>query len=512
MPEVESSSTSTSTVANTNTRSAITVLPGETPATPTEGAGVAVSGVRCGGTIRQVTWSDYAPLCQPAWHGDNGGATTRGVTPTTITIDYRAASTAQLSELYSLVPPAVIGTNTEEIATIQAYLNTFNKEFELYGRKVVLKTFQGKGDFIDEDLGEDQTQAEEDAVTAASTLKSFADVSLVDSSAVYASDLANQHVITSSLYENAHSWYVLHAPWEYTPGPNCTKSAVATGAILGKQLGGLPASLAGTATLQHRTRVYGLIYPQNPQAAECATEDVADLAKYGQHVADEVGVEFNLAQLINQANSAVADMKARGVTTIILSSGDPITPTFYMQAADRLGYHPEWWFQSYFSGGNTNTDSLANLFPTDQVSHSFSVGNVTEPPATQEAIKAYDLGNTDKGVAPIPSYVYTYQTLLQLFDALQLAGPDLTPANFQRAMKLIPTSVAGGMLGGWDGATGPFDPSSSYEIVKFDATATNPLDGKPGAFTSCDGGKTYAYASDGADVASHRQITCATGA
>ena len=262
VPKQGSAPKSATATTHASATSAITVKPGMTPPNPAGSPGTAVSGVKCGPGVRQVSWSDYAPICEPAWHGNNGGATTRGVTATTITLDYRAASTQQLAELYTLVPPAVIGTNTEEEATLQAYINTFNRSFELYGRHVVLKTFQGKGDFINEDLGEDQTQAQEDAVTAAKTVKSFADVSLVDSSAVYSTDLAAQQVIASSLYENAETWYEKYAPWEYTPGPNCTKSAVATAAILGKQLGGLPASLAGTATLQKTTRVFGLIYPR----------------------------------------------------------------------------------------------------------------------------------------------------------------------------------------------------------------------------------------------------------
>jgi len=488
----------------------ITVPAGVTPPNPSYGAGTAVSGVRCGPGVRQVTWSAYAPPCEPAWTGNNGGATSRGVTGRTITISYRAASTSQLAELYALVPPAVIGTNTEEEATMQAYINTFNKDFELYGRKVVLVPFQGQGDFISEDLGQDQAQAQEDAVTVATSVKAFADMSLIDSSAVYATDLAAQHVVTSSLYENAQSWYQQYAPWEYSPGPNCTKAASATAAILGKQLGGLPASDAGTSTLQSKTRVFGLIYPQNPQAAQCAQLDVSDMAKYGQKIVKSVGVEFNLAQLIDQSQSAVAEMQAAGVTTIIMSSADPITPTFMMQAADKLNYHPEWWFQSYFSGGETNTDSLTKLFPADQAAHIIGVGNVTQPLDQQEAVKAYDIGNPDPGVKPIPSFIYTYQTLLQFFDALQLAGPDLTPQNFEAAMKLIPPSKPGGMLGGWDGSDGPFDPSSTYSVVQYDQSATNPLDGKPGAFIACDGGKAFSYALDGADVPAHKQLTCSS--
>lgn len=503
---VPKQTTSTSTATSTKT-STIVVPKGMTPPNPSYSSGTAVSGVKCGPGVLQVSWSDYAPPCEPAWHGDNGGATARGVTGTTITISYRAASTAQLSELYALVPPTVIGTNTEEEATLQAYINVFNKEFELYGRKVVLKTFQGKGDFIDEDLGEDSSQALEDAVTVADTIKAFADASLVDSSAVYSSDLAHQGVVATSLYENTEKFYATNSPYEYTPGPNCTKSAEATAAVLGKQLNGLPADLTDTPAIDHKTRVYGMIHPANPQATLCATEDVKDLAKFGAKVVKDVGVQFNLAQLINSSNLAVAEMKAAGVTTIILSSGDPITPTFLMQAADKLNYHPEWWFQSYFAGGNTDTDSLANLFPTDQVEHSYGVGNVTEPLTEQEAIKAYKLG-APAGSKPIPSFVFTYMTVLQLFDAIQLAGPDLTPQNFERAMKLIPTSKPGGMLGGWSGKAGPYDPASTYSIVKFTPSITNPLDGKPGAFASCDTDNYYSYAADGSDVPSHKQIAC----
>ena len=503
IPKVSPNATQVS--QNTNS---VSVKGGITPANPAFASVTTVGGVHCGPCVRQVVWSAYAPPCQPAWHGANGGATTRGVTPNTITISYRSASTSQLAELYALVPPGVIGTNDEEVATMNAYINAFNKDFELYGRKVVLSPFQGKGDFISEDLGQDQAQAEEDATTVASSVKAFADISLVDSSAVYSTDLAAQHVVTSSLYENDLPWYQQYAPWEYTPGPNCTKAAEATGAILGKQLGGLPASYAGDPATQASTRVFGLVYPQNPQAANCQTADVAAMAKYHRTVVKSVGVQFNLAELIQQSQNAVAQMKAAGVTTVIVSSADPITPTFMMQAADKQGYHPEWWFQSYFAGGETNTDSLTRLFPADQRNHIIGVGNQALPPAQQEAVKAYASGNTQPGAKPIPSFIFTYMSLLQFFDALQLAGPDLTPQNFQAAMKLIPVSKPGGMLGGWNGKNGPYDPSSTYKVVAYSNTAVSALDNQPGAFVACDANKAFTYDAQGSDVPAKQQLKC----
>src|SRR5262245_9571737 len=53
------------------------------------GAGQTVSGVQCGPGVRQVSWSKYSALCVPAFHGNNGGATAYGVSPTTITVTYR---------------------------------------------------------------------------------------------------------------------------------------------------------------------------------------------------------------------------------------------------------------------------------------------------------------------------------------------------------------------------------------------------------------------------------------
>jgi hypothetical protein len=488
--------------------SGIVVPPGETPPTAQFASGTTVGGVACGPGVLQVPWSAYAPPCQPAWSGDNGGATSAGVTAKTITVTYRTAATSQLAELYALVPPAVIGTNQEEIDTLQTYINAFNKSFELYGRQVKLAPFAGKGDFIDEDLGMDQAQAQEDAVTAKTQEDTFADLSLVDSSSVYATDLAKEQVVTSSLYENDAAWYQEYAPYEYTPGPNCTKMAEATAAILGKQLAGLPAIYAGDPALRAKIRTFGIIYPQNPQAADCAMEDAADMAGYGQKLDASVGVQFNLESLLPESAQAVAQMQAAGVTTVILSSADPITPTFLMQAADKDHYYPEWWVQSYFSGGQTDTDSLVRLFPADQIQDIIGIGNQTEPKLQQEAIVAYEQGDPLAGQAPIPSYIYTYQTALQFFDALQLAGPDLTPANFEAAMKRISPSADWGMLGGWNGSAGPFDPTSQFRVVRWDPSLVSPLDGKLGSFEACDSPAGYPFSPNGVGVPAKVQLIC----
>lgn len=504
VPSVGSSTASTGVSAD-----------GITPATPQYGSGNTVAGEACGAGVRQVAWSHYAPPCQPAWHGKNGGATSRGVTSKSITVAYRLASSAQLAEIYAITPPSVVGSNASTIETLQAYIDLFNHDYELYGRQVKLATFTGKSDFVDEDLGEDQAQAQEDSITEATSLKAFADMSLFDASALYASDLAAQQVVTSTLYENAESWYKGYAPYVYSPGPNCSKGAQATGDILGKQLGGLPADHAGPGT-QGKKRTFGIIYTEDATYETCADEEAAAMAASGHPVIKKVGVKFDLSSLIATADQAVASLKAAGVTTIILQA-DPITPRFYMEAADADHYYPEWWFLSDLPNGQTDADGFTQLFPADQTRDIIGLGSQTQPVNTQEAVTAFKLGkqigvkegNIPANATISASFFWAYPAALQLFDALQLAGPDLTPATFESAMSKIPASSPGGMFNGWDGAAGPYDPTSSFSVVAFDPDRVSPLNGKPGTYVACDGGKVYPF--DGAGVPAHRQLTCAGG-
>lgn len=474
-----------------------------TPATPAYGNGSTVGGVRCGPGVLQVAWSAYAPPCQPAWHGNNGGATTRGVTASTITISSRVPTSSQMSFIFSVTPESITGTPAGWINTLQAYINAFNKSYELYGRHVVLLPFVGKGDFIDELVGQDQSLAQEDAINVATNIKAFADLSLEDGSAVYSEELALQHVVNLSLYENDQQFYEQNAPYVYTPGPNCTKAAQATGAVLGRQLSGLRASFAGSPQLQASPRTYGIIYPS--EALVCAQQTAAAITRNG-GVVKKIYSLVNVTDVVQDAQTAMAAMKQAGVTTVVLVWADPFTPHFYMTAADTEDYHPEWFLQPLFGGGQTNGDEFTQLFPADQASGLFGMGNQTQAQTNQDALAAYEIGNPDPSLPPVPIYTWYYESVAELFAALQLAGPDLTPQTFQAAMRKIPQSPDWGVVGGWNGATGPYDPASQFRIVHWDATATSPMNGQPGTFVACEGGRWFPY-DDPAALPKHTQLT-----
>jgi hypothetical protein len=482
----------------TGSQSAPASAVGPTPPAPDRpgASGVAVSGVQCGPGVRQVTWSKYAPLCQPAFHGDNGGATAPGVTATTITVTYREAITPAEQALQSLIGK-LVGTNTQAIAAMDTYISVFNREFELYGRKVVLKPFEGKGDFLAEDDGGGQAQAAADADTAKS-LGAFADISLLATTPPYTASLAADHVIT--IGGNFESITVLRrlAPFDYETAADCQKIAAAGVQIIGRAMGGLPAIYAGSAAMRREKRVFALIAPNNSSYNQCSDVTVSLLEKdYGIKVAKDLRYPLNLSGGQELAANTVAQLKSAGVTTVVCSC-DPVTPIFLTADANAVDYHPEWF--------SINFGDAYNRLPSQtQWSHSMAGGSVPVPRVDDEAYRAYRMAQPTGAI--IPTYASIYEPLLLFFDALQAAGPDLTPQNFQRGMNSLPPSASGGMFGPWKFGPSTFDPLTGFQVMWWDPTAVDPQDGQVGVYRACNGGETYGF--DGTpSLPLHRQLQC----
>src|SRR6185295_17314527 len=88
--------------------------------------------------------SYFAPECY-ANVDDNGGATAPGVTADTITVVvYIAPDTDPILDFIT-APINVDDTGAQAKATYQGYTDLFNKYYQTYGRKVVLKFLDGSG-------------------------------------------------------------------------------------------------------------------------------------------------------------------------------------------------------------------------------------------------------------------------------------------------------------------------------------------------------------------------------
>ena len=462
------------------------------------GSGSSRGGVRCGAGARQVSWSRYAPTCVPAFSGANGGSTTHGVSASTVTITYRLANSSQQAAINSIGGGAV-PQDGAYIQDLNTYARLFNKQFETYGRTVKIVPYQGQGDYVSEDSGQNLAGAQADAATAFD-LGAFADETFpITASQPYEEDLAAEKVIGLSGVGLPQSWYVKFAPYEYAYSPDGTKFADWEVNLVCSRLAGLPAVFGGSGVSGH-TRVFGLISPENPVYVEDANTVASGLqARCGVRLAKRVSYAIDVTQFEAQATSIDAQMKTAGVTTVICLC-DPLMPIFLTNSADSQGWFPEWNPPDYF-------DPDGRLQSSDQWVHTIAFGGGSLPRNQTEAYRSFQLA--DPGGSPAEEYYFiAYYCLLQLFSTIQAAGPDLTPQSFEKAFFSLPPSLPGGDAGDWRYGPGNFTPESDSTIGHWDPNAISNEDGKKGAWESCDSNTFYSFTDASSWAPAHTQLHC----
>jgi ABC-type branched-subunit amino acid transport system ATPase component/ABC-type branched-subunit amino acid transport system permease subunit len=441
---------------------------------------VARSGVTCGPGVRQVSWSHYVPYCVPAFHGNNGGGTSHGVTGSTITVTYRMSNSGEAAAVNAAAQGS-FPTQQQVLTDLQTYINYFNTQFETYGRKVVIVPFNGQGDWVQELQDQDLQAAQADAVTAYDD-NAFADISqAIDvTTEPYAQDLAQQHVISIGGVVSSQQFLEQNAPYVYTVVPTLNDLGNFEGNLICQRMAGLPAAFAGDASFRSQTRAFGIISPETPDYQIAAGIVENDLKSCGAKVNKTVTYALDVPTLANQDTSIVAQMKAAGVTSVVCAICDDVSPLFLTQSADSQSYYPEW-------VDVDDGDEYGQLYKQDQWAHALGPGEATPVPSTTEAWRVFKLADPGGTPAETIRLAADYGVALQLFDAIEAAGPDLTPATFERGEFSLPPSVPGGDIGPWQFGSGVFSPQAAYPLGFYNPSRQSPINAKAGSWDSCAG-------------------------
>lgn len=378
------------------------------------------------GGPRQIE-DTQSPPCIPYWKGDNGGATYQGVDANTIRIG---------------IP------GMPQQAEEADWINFFNDRFQLYGRKVVAVKVKC-GAQTSNPLSDEIAQAD-----AAATQNLFAVLGCSDHGGqerYYYDELARKGVVTVAQRPDLRTEadYTAMAPyeWNYLPGYDTDERNLAAQACAMRNTP-VPAHAASVGTT---TRVYGILYSsfQN-SGTTIELKDLTDgLAACGIQVnshdiapidyvagSDDPSGQNRNQKTAQQAQAAALQMFQDHVTTVfaISHSGGTIQ---LVQAAESLGWHPEWLMGTFMY----NTDwGPGPLNPTDEWNNALGLSYYNKLVPAQDNPWYWAVSEEDPSYtwpyAPL-SYnggTYEYPMILLLFSGLQMAGPHLTPQTFQQGL------------------------------------------------------------------------------
>jgi hypothetical protein len=189
----------------------------------------------------------YAPPCVPVPTGSNGGATSAGVTASSINLVYYYPQPGGLGSAIS----SATGTPAQQLATVEAYVAMLNKTYELYGRHVNLIPFEASG------ADSDPVAAHADAVTVAEQDHAFASIGGPGTTTAYEDELARLHVLCMVCGDSAtYGLIEQNAPYQWANLPTADTSLNVTADYIIAKLNGKDAVWAGDPAMHTRKRSF----------------------------------------------------------------------------------------------------------------------------------------------------------------------------------------------------------------------------------------------------------------
>ncbi len=435
--------------------------------------------------------SFFAPECYAPFTGDNGGATSTGVTGDSIKVVYYQAPEVDPVIDFITKEIQVDDTNADDAATISGFNEFYAKYFETYGRKIDVQFYTATGSSTD------AVAARNDAITIAN-MQPFAVLGGPALVPDFADELAARKVLCIQCTPaQPPGFYEQRSPYVWAVGNLTEQGQTHSAEYVTKRLAGRNAEWAGDPALQQQQRKFGLIYLSTSEDSEKTVKAFEDQLAAG---GVDVAVSLSYASPVDLQTSApqyIAQMKEAGVTTVMFS-GDPIAPQPLTRVATNQGYSPEWYISST---ALVDTTAFARSYDQDQWKHAFGVSTLSarvDPTISGNLF----LWNWFFGT-PSPTVTggaVTVPPLNVLYAAVQGVGPTLTPQNFKDALFAAdPTrrAVSAPSLSWGDKGIWPYDDYAGLDDATelwWDPSSTGPDEIQrqgQGMYRYVDGGKRY---------------------
>lgn len=362
-----------------------------------------------------------APLCVPGHDGDNGGSTYRGVTKDSIKVAVYLIQSDATSRAIARAGGSD-DTPEERKQQYREWVELYASQVETYGRAIELEFIEASGPATDD------AAARADALRV---VKSGAFASLNAPNTTYIAELAAKGVlcIQCGLSLPAEQ-FARFAPYAWTMSAASTWVNLHNVEFAHRYLWKKKAVHAGDPGFRSQDRVLGRISYDTADGSYKAAREFYERELKKRGVVLTAKAVYNgypdTAKSQQQARPIIQQMKAAGVTTIILAA-DPFAPVFFTQEATRQQYFPEW----VATGELLDTSFFARLYDQQQWRNMFAPTGVSArlPTELSESNRLlqwyYGRGPTAEG-----SYNLIRLPVSMLLTGIHYAGELLTPQTY----------------------------------------------------------------------------------
>jgi hypothetical protein len=380
----------------------------------------------------KVPLNNAAPCIEPFEEGaDNGGATAPGVTADAIKVVVYQGQPDPLQQAVAGDAGADVDPEDTSAVAVQ-YLEMFEDVYETYGRTLDIEVFEATGGPAD------ATAAQADARSIID-MEPFAVIGGPAQTPAFWQELVDAEILCFGTCVQSEGWDVVedNAPYLWPTGPSPEQADLHLAELVGKQLVGKPAEFAGDPDLQDQERVFGWIQAETETGEYAARNDEFDRVleeEYGGEVVARSTYIFDLAAAQETATTVVARMRDAGVTSVILST-DPFVPGAITEEATEQEYFPEW-----IIGPSVLVDTtfFGRTYDQEQWEHALGLGlpSARADNSLSDAFFVYDWYFGEE--SPINTVNVVMGPIERFMLGVHLAGPELTPDNFEAGMFRYP--------------------------------------------------------------------------
>jgi hypothetical protein len=377
---------------------------------------------KCYGDPPRQTESLYSALCVPAFTGDNGGATAKGVTADTINVIIVIA-------LGDESPEGPLGREFSEADTpimhdLKVWQHYFNDRYVLYGRYLQFVLVRQSSTNTTQQKASVETQMQYQPFAAIGNASAAVD------------ELVKRGVIEFGAQNNPVPYYNEHWPYVYSFALDSWQTRYMGTELACKHFAGKPPGELNEKqdpTFDYNApRKWGLLSYQDTTRTGASAMISELAARCG--IKFELTQEYNITDNQQSIGGSMAKFKAAGVTTVMLNV-DGLTPALLSTEAQNIRYFPEY---IHTGTGEMDSGGTGRLMDDNQARHivGLSPNEIPRPDEDKDWYRAYK--EIDPEGEPEAAY---FRSLQQLAGGIQMAGPKLTPQTFYQGLIKQPYRV-----------------------------------------------------------------------